>query len=178
MFSFSALVSDFSRISELHSYIHWKKNRKKSPPSPTETSKLCSSNSHSLCGSLSNSLFLSVSQEFGKSVAKCWANSKLVLLDVSFTAFSSCLFAVLCQKLCETYRFCAPGICCLPQFWGPSGKVVEVGKPGCSKDHSAAFHMESFCTSESYLFLWKTMLQEELYIFSTFYFYIVKNSSC
>lgn len=142
-----------------------------SPPSSAETSKLCSSSSHSLsvvvfpthCSYLyhknSENLLQGVWPTQNWS---CWTSPLLLLALVSLLYF---------VKNSVKLQFCAQGVCCLCQFWGPSGKVVEVRKPGCCKDHSAAFHTASFCTSEWYLFLWKTMLQEELYIFSTFYFY-------
>lgn len=154
LFSFSALVSDLAEYIQLHCYIHCNKNWKKNP------TFLCRNNSavqfqftFSKCDSLSNSLFLAVSQEFWKSFARCSANSNLVSLDLSFTAFSSCLLTVLCQKLCETYQFCSQGVSCLPQIWGPSGKLVWVWEPGCGKDHSTAFYMEFlYPVSDTYSF--------------------------
>lgn len=123
-FSFSAVVSDLGEYIQLHCSIHYNKNRKKTLPSSAETIKLCSSSSHSLsavvfttrCSYLYNKNSENLLQ--GVWPTLIWSQWTCPLLLLAR------LLTVLCQKLCETYLFCSQGVCCLPQFWGPSGKVV------------------------------------------------------
>lgn len=148
---------------QLHCYIHSNKNR--SPPSSAETSKLCSSSSHSLsvvvfpthCSYLyhknSENLLQGVWPTQNWS---CWTSPLLLLALVSLLYF---------VKNSVKLQFCAQGVCCLCQFWGPSGKVVEVRKPGCCKDHSAAFHTASFCTPVSDIYSFEKLCYKRSCIF-------------